>query len=83
MARTITSGEFDRDASAAMRIAEDGPVTITDHGRRSHVLLTVEDFDRLSGARERLGDTLRARGTEGIELDVPHRRLEAPRPLSN
>ena len=42
MSVTITSREFNRDVSAAKRAAESGPVTITDHGRRSHVLMTVE-----------------------------------------
>ena len=79
MSTTITSREFNRDVSAAKRAAAKGPVTITDHGRRSHVLLTAEEFDRLSGRRELLGDRLWARGTEEIDLDLPERRIEAPR----
>lgn len=81
MSTTITSREFNRDVSAAKRAAAKGPVTITDHGRRSHVLLTAEEFDRLSGRRELLGDRLWARGTEGIDLDLPERRIEAPREI--
>lgn len=27
-------------------------ITITDHGRPSHVFMTAEEFERLSGARE-------------------------------
>lgn len=75
---TITSREFNRDVSAAKRAAEQGPVTITDHGRRSHVLMTAADFDRLSGEREVVGDRLWARGTEHIELELL-RRQEAKR----
>ncbi|GAB4096989.1 type II toxin-antitoxin system prevent-host-death family antitoxin [Brachybacterium squillarum] len=81
MSTTITSREFNRDVSAAKRAAAKGPVTITDHGRRSHVLLTAEEFDRLSGRRELLGDRLWARGTEEIDLDLPERRIEAPREI--
>ena len=66
----------DRDVSAAKRAAENGPVTITDHGHRSHVLLTADYFDRLSSARELVGDRLWARGTEGIGLELPARRVE-------
>ena len=58
MGTTITSREFNRDVSAAKRAAEAGPVTITDHGRRSHVLMTVEEFDRLTAGKELLGDRL-------------------------
>lgn len=79
MSTTITSREFNRDVSAAKRAAENGPVTITDHGRRSHVLLTAKDFDRLTGTRELVGDRLWARGTEDIDLEIPERREEAPR----
>lgn len=81
MSTTITSREFNRDVSAAKRAAAKGPVTITDHGRRSHVLLTAEEFDRLSGRRELLGDRLWVRGTEEIDLDLPERRIEATREI--
>ena len=81
VATTITSREFNRDVSAAKRAAERGPVTITDHGRRSHVLLTADEFDRLSGERELVGERLWARGTEHIELELPERRVETPREL--
>ena len=66
MGFTITSREFNRDVSAAKRAAEQGPVTITDHGRRSHVLLSAAEFDRLSGERL-MGEghpRYRARATE-------------------
>ncbi len=81
MGLTITSREFNRDVSAAKRAAEQGPVTITDHGRRSHVLLTAAEFDRLSGERQLVGDRLWARGTQDTELELPDRRVEAPREL--
>ena len=79
MGTTITSREFNRDVSAAKRAAEQGPVTITDHGRRSHVLMTAAEFDRLSRERELVGDRLWSRGTEHIELELTERRLETPR----
>lgn len=81
MGLTITSREFNRDVSAAKRAAEKGPVTITDHGRRSHVLLTAAEFDRLSGERQVVGDRLWARGTEEIELELPERRVDELREL--
>lgn len=71
---SITSIEFQRDASAALRAAAQGPVTITDDGRRTHVLLTAEEFDRMTGTRERLGDRLWSRQTENIDLELPTRR---------
>jgi len=79
MGITITSREFNRDVPAAKRAAEHGPVTITNHGRRSHVLMTAAEFDRLSGERALVGDRLWARGTEHIELELPERLRETPR----
>lgn len=81
MGTTITSREFNRDVSAAKRAAELGPVTITDHGRRSHVLLTAAEFDRLTGNRELVGDRLWARDTDDIDFELSDRRIEPPREL--
>ncbi|MFT0846768.1 type II toxin-antitoxin system prevent-host-death family antitoxin [Actinomycetaceae bacterium L2_0104] len=79
MNTTITSRDFNRDVSAAKRAAEQGPVTITDHGRPSHVLLTVEEFDRLSGRQEAMGDRLWKDQDPSIGLDLPERRIETER----
>lgn len=81
MSTTITSRDFNRDVSAAKRAAEQGPVMITDHGRPSHVLLTAEEFDRLIGAQEPMGDRLWKDQDPSISLDLPERRVEPEREL--
>lgn len=73
MSVTITSREFNRDVSAAKRAAEDGPVTITDHGRPSHVLMTFEDYNQMAGSQELVADSLYMPGAEKIELPIPER----------
>jgi PHD/YefM family antitoxin component YafN of YafNO toxin-antitoxin module len=45
---TLTSREFNQDTSRAKKAAERGPVFITDHGWSAHVLLTIEDYQRLT-----------------------------------
>lgn len=75
MATTITSREFNRDVSAAKRAAQDGPVTITDHGRRSHVLMTADDFDRLTSTHERVGDRLWRGQDPDLDIELPERTL--------
>jgi prevent-host-death family protein len=55
---TMSSREFNRDVSAAKRAAKHGPVTITEHGRRAHVLLTADEYDELSGRSALVGDAL-------------------------
>lgn len=70
---TITSRDFNRDVSAAKRAAESGPVTITEHGRRAHVLLTAAEYDRLVGRSELVGSRLRMPEAEHIDLPLPER----------
>jgi len=51
MATEITAREFNRDVSAAKRAAHRGPVTITDRARPAYVLLTIEDYRRMTDQR--------------------------------
>lgn len=48
---TISSREFNQDTSGAKKAAAKGPVFITDRGRPAHVLLTIEDYQRLVGGQ--------------------------------
>lgn len=70
---TITSRELNRDVSAAKRAAADGPVTITDHGRPTHVLLTADEFARLTAPRRKFGRRLYVPEIAEIELKLPER----------
>ena len=55
---TITSREFNQDVGRAKKAAEDGPVMITDRGRPAHVLLSIDDYRRLTGGAETLAEAL-------------------------
>lgn len=79
MGTTITSRDFNRDVSAAKRAAAHGPVTITDHGRPSHVLLTADEFDRLVCRSELMGDRLWRDQDPRIDLALPERRIAPER----
>ncbi len=69
MSATISSREFNQDAAGAKRAARKGPVFITDRGRPAHVLMTVEDYRKLSGPRRNLAELLA--GDPDIEFDPP------------
>jgi prevent-host-death family protein len=72
---TLTSREFNQDASGAKKAASKGPVFITDRGRPAHVLLTIEDYRRLAGERVSLLKALEQGGAEAdFAFDPP--RLE-------
>ena len=45
----VTSLELNQDVARAKRAAESGPVFITEQGKPMHVLLSVEDYRRLTG----------------------------------
>jgi len=55
---TMSSREFNQDAGRAKRAALNGPVFITDRGKLAHVLLTIEDYQKLSAPRRSLADML-------------------------
>jgi len=44
---SISSREFNQDVGRAKRAASEGPVFITDRGRPAHVLLSIEEYERL------------------------------------
>src|SRR5664279_6339271 len=61
---TISAREFNQDVGAAKRAAAEGPVIITDRGRPSHVLLTIDEYRRLTGRRVDLVDWLAMEGRD-------------------
>jgi prevent-host-death family protein len=66
----MTSREFNQDVSQAKRAARLAPVWITDRGTPTHVLLSIEAFERLSGARETIVDRLAMREDDTAVLDL-------------
>ncbi|MCX8959269.1 type II toxin-antitoxin system Phd/YefM family antitoxin [Erwinia psidii] len=55
---TISSRLFNQERSKAKKAAETGPVYITDRGKPAHVLLTYEQFKRITGSRRNILDVL-------------------------
>ena len=72
---TISSRAVNQDLAGAKRAANDGPVFITDRGKPAHVLMTVEEYRRLSGAGTSIVAMLAS--DDDIELD-----FDWPRPKS-
>lgn len=71
---TLTSRELNHDVSSAKKAAQDGPVIITNRGKPSHVLMTYDDFKRLSGKRRSLIEALSMPGLS--EIDFSPERTE-------
>jgi prevent-host-death family protein len=68
---TVTSRQFNQDASGAKKAARRGPVFITDRGKPAHVLLTIEDYHRLAGGSMSLAAALAQPGENDFEFDPP------------
>ncbi|MCB9672834.1 MAG: type II toxin-antitoxin system Phd/YefM family antitoxin [Alphaproteobacteria bacterium] len=77
--RTVSSREFHRNVSGALRAADEGPVFITDRGRPAHVLLSIEEYRRLTGGSVSIGELLALPGSEHVELE-PSRAADVHRP---
>lgn len=76
MTTTMTSREFNQDASKAKRAAMEGPVIITDRGRAAHVLLSMEEYERLRGVeRKTIGEMLHMPGLADIAFDPPKAKI--------
>ena len=77
---TFSSREFNQDAGRAKRAARNGPVFITDRGRPAHVLLTIEDYQKMSAGSASIIDMLAMPGVEDIEFE-PMRAGSLSRPV--
>jgi hypothetical protein len=80
---TLSSREFNHDTGRAKQAAKNGPVFITDRGRPAHVLLTINDYQKLSGEQVSVIDLLAMAEAEWIEFEPPRvERLFHPVDLS-
>lgn len=72
---TLSSREFNQNTSRAKKAAVKGPVFITDRGKPAHVLLSIEDYQRLTEGQGSLIDRLGLpAGIESVELEIPAMR---------
>jgi len=77
---TLSSREFNQDTSRAKKASLEGPVFITDRGKPAHVLLSIEEYQRITGQRRNIADLLAMPGLADIELEIPP-RTERARPV--
>ncbi|MGE0314228.1 MAG: type II toxin-antitoxin system Phd/YefM family antitoxin [Lautropia sp.] len=71
------SREFNQDTGRAKKAASEGPVIITDRGRPAHVLLSIEEYRRITGGGRKIADALAMPGREDIDFDPPRVRIRA------
>ena len=66
---TLSSRELNQDVTRAKKAAKDGPVFITDRGKAAHVLLSIEEYQRLTQQRRNIADALAMPGVADIEFE--------------
>ncbi len=71
---TVSSREFNQDVSKAKRATQSGPVLITDRGHPSHVLMTIEEYHKITDKKVSIVELLAM--SEVAQIDFETSRLE-------
>ena len=72
---TLSSREFNQDTGRAKKAASKGPVFITDRGKPAHVLLSIEEYRRITAQPRSIADALGLpEGVEDVEIEFPRSR---------
>ncbi|WIH16469.1 type II toxin-antitoxin system prevent-host-death family antitoxin [Xanthomonas graminis] len=66
-----------QDVARAKKATNNGPVFITDRGKPAHVLLSFEDYQRLTRHRRNIADVLTMLGVADIEFEPPRLTIGA------
>jgi PHD/YefM family antitoxin component YafN of YafNO toxin-antitoxin module len=74
-AHTLTSREFVHNVSAAKRLAAAGPVFITDRGQLAFALLSIKDYQRMSGPKKSMVELLSM--PEAAEFEIEPIQISA------
>ena len=77
---TISSREFNQEASRVKRATANGPVFITDRGQPSHVLLTIEEYQKITDKKESIVELLAMPETADIDFEPPRLNKELYKP---
>ncbi|AUG53687.1 type II toxin-antitoxin system Phd/YefM family antitoxin [Thalassospira marina] len=71
---TFTAREFNQDTSKAKKASLRGPVFITDRGKPAHVLLSIEQYQKILGLAPSIVDLLAK--PETADIDLKPQRIE-------
>jgi hypothetical protein len=71
----LSSREFNQNIGKAKKSALQGPVFITDHGKISYVLLTIDGYRNISGIQINIADLLAMHEVDDIEFQPPKLNL--------
>jgi len=68
---TISSRDFNQDVGKAKRATAKGPVVITDRGEPAHVLLSISQYQKLTGGKANIAELLGDAEAAAIPFEAP------------
>lgn len=74
---TLSSRELNQDVTRAKKAAQNGPVFITDRGKPAHVLLSIEEYQRLTHQRRNIADALAMPDVADIDFEPQQVTIKA------
>jgi prevent-host-death family protein len=77
---TLSSREFNQDTGRAKKAAKRGPVIITDRDKPTHVLLSIDEYERITGKDRNILDMLAMPEVAAIEFEPPRLGGDLHRP---
>ena len=77
---TLSSRELNQDVSRAKKATKEGPVFITDRGKPAHVLLSFEEYQRLTKQRRNIADALAMPDVADIAFEAERATIGARTP---
>ena len=77
---TISSRDFNQDTSGAKKASRQGPVIITDRGKPAHVLLSMEEYEKLTCSGTSLVEMLAMPELPDFDLQTQRANI-TPRPV--
>jgi prevent-host-death family protein len=75
---TLSCREFNQHMSRAKKATKNGPVFITDRGRPAHVLMSIEEYQKIVGAQVNIVDLLAMPDAGKIEFEPPRANDHLP-----
>jgi prevent-host-death family protein len=78
----VTMRQHNQDSSGVLRAAKNEPVFLTSRGKTTHVLMSIEHFEKISGGQKSIADMLGQPGGPEYDFDFEPPKIgqEFPRP---
>lgn len=80
-AHTFSSRTFNQEVSRIKQASKTGPVFITDRGKPAHVLLSIQDYQKLTGQADSIIDLLAVSAESCIDFEPPKMQNNIIKPV--